>query len=145
MERKRYLVVGNSWEGMATKVELIVFDTNILIEWLKDKPEIIDIIEKIPHEKIAITSITYKEIIVGSRDKKEQAALKKFLDQFSLIHVDEEASKLSVELVNQFTRSHHIQIPDALIGAICILYNIPLLTLNTKDFRFLPSIKLYQI
>jgi hypothetical protein len=36
--------------------------------------------------------------------------------------------------------SHHLQIPDAIIGATAVIHQIPFYTYNTKDFDFIPGI-----
>ena len=40
--------------------------------------------------------------------------------------------------------SHGLQIPDAIIAATSIVYQIPLYTYNLKDFNFIPELALYS-
>jgi len=52
---------------------------------------------------------------------------------------------MAVELIESFKLSHSLQIPDAIIGATAIFYNIPLYTYNIKDFNFMPNINIHTI
>jgi len=52
---------------------------------------------------------------------------------------------LATQLIRNYRLSHGLALPDAVIGATAIYYQIPLYTYNQKDFRFLPEIKLLQL
>jgi predicted nucleic acid-binding protein len=41
-------------------------------------------------------------------------------------------------------RGHGLLIPDAIIAATAISFNLKLFTYNTKDFIFIPGIRLYE-
>jgi len=70
--------------------------------------------------------------------------MQKKIRQYNVIHFNEDVSKTAIELVNKFKLSHNLQIPDAIIGAMSIAYDLELFTYNTKDFSFIPGIKLYS-
>jgi len=72
------------------------------------------------------------------------AEMEKKISRYNVLHFNEDVSKLSIELVNKFKLSHNLQIPDAIIGAMSIVYKLDLFTYNKKDFKFIPEIKLYQ-
>ncbi|TXL21199.1 VapC toxin family PIN domain ribonuclease, partial [Methylococcaceae bacterium HT2] len=44
---------------------------------------------------------------------------------------------LSVQLINKYNLSHDMTIYDGIIAATCMVYDLPLLTHNKKDFKFL--------
>lgn len=44
-----------------------------------------------------------------------------------------------------FKLNHGLQIPDEIIGATAIVYNIPLYTYNIKDFSFMPNIDIHRV
>ena len=72
------------------------------------------------------------------------AQMVKKLGQFKILHFDEAVSKLALEFIRNYKLSHDQKIPDAVIGAMAIEFNLPLHTYNVKDFRYLPGIILYQ-
>lgn len=42
-----------------------------------------------------------------------------------------------------YSLSHKLSIPDAIIAATALVYDLELYTLNLKDFRFIPGLTLY--
>jgi predicted nucleic acid-binding protein len=90
-------------------------------------------------------SISVMELYVGMANKLELQQMKKKIKHFSIIHLNESASQKSTELIADYRLSHGSMIPDALIGAMALTYDLELYTYNLKDFRFMPNIKLYPI
>ncbi len=123
---------------------LVICDTNVIINWLKNEPITINYLNQIGDESIAITSISFMEILQGARNKNEFDYLIKTINNFKILHFTERASLISTQLIEKFVLSHKLQIPDAIIAAIAIDYELPLFTLNLKDFRFIPEIVLWN-
>jgi hypothetical protein len=46
--------------------------------------------------------------------------------------------------MESYSLSHKVSIPDALIAATALVHDLELYTMNTKDFRFIAKLKLYQ-
>jgi predicted nucleic acid-binding protein len=91
---------------------------------------------------LVVSVITQMELIVGCRNKTELQYLKKFLQDYELIAIDESVSIKATELVENYRLSHGLLIPDALIAATAITRNIPLLSKNQKDYRFILELNL---
>ena len=123
---------------------MILIDTNIIIEIYKNNTSIIDIVKKIGQNNIAISDITCAELYYGARNKRELQIISKDLNKLEILHIQEEVSKNAVELVEKYDLSHKLSIPDALIAATAIYYNLPLYILNLKDFVFIKGVQLYQ-
>jgi predicted nucleic acid-binding protein len=70
--------------------------------------------------------------------------MRKSIAQYNVVDITSEVSELSVKQIEQFSLSHHLQIPDSIIGATAIIFDLPLFTYNTKDFKFMPNIRLYK-
>ena len=122
---------------------MILIDTNIIIEIYRSNSYVIETIEEIGQEKIAVSDITCSELFFGARSKKELQIIEKDLSNLTIIPVDMDISKLSVELIKKYGLSHKLSVPDALIAATAIVYKIPLYTLNIKDFIYIRDIKLH--
>lgn len=84
------------------------------------------------------------ELYQGMGNKKELEVMKKKIKYYDVITIDENVSKLAQELVEQYSLSHGLKIPDAIIGATAIIFSIEIFTYNVKDFYYLPGIKLYN-
>ena len=124
--------------------ELILCDTNIFIAWFRGDLETRTRLEHIGLEHIIIPSVTFMELLQGTRNKTESLQLKKKLKAYHIIHFNEMTSRLAIELIEQFRLSHGLLIPDAIIAATAISFNLKLFTYNTKDFIFIPGIRLYE-
>jgi len=124
--------------------ELILCDTNIFISWFSGDLTTLTRLEGIGLEHILIPSVTVMELLQGSRNKKESSLLKKKLRAYHIIHFNEASSKLAIELIELFRLSHGLLIPDAIIAATAITFNLKLFTYNLKDFKFIPGIRLFE-
>ncbi|WP_187647278.1 type II toxin-antitoxin system VapC family toxin [Nitrosophilus labii] len=123
---------------------MILLDTNILIEVLKNNRKIVEFLNGLEDEVI-ISSITQMELFYGAFNKMEIKKLEKFFLNFEIVYIDEEISKIATNLVKKYSKSHNLNIPDSLIAATAIKKNCYLCTLNLKDFKYLDKIKLLEV
>jgi predicted nucleic acid-binding protein len=126
------------------EARVILCDTNILIEFYRGRADVIETLGAIGVSNLAISVITMGELYFGARDKRELKKLRENLSLLQQIPINEEISKLHLELLEKYALSHRLSIPDALIGATALHYSIPLYTLNTKDFHYISGLKLYN-
>ena len=68
-------------------------------------------------ENIAPSSISVMELYFGAKNKKEPMLIKKFLSAFEILKLNEEITDISLNLIEIYSKSHSLKIPDALIGA----------------------------
>ena len=123
---------------------MVLCDSNIFIELYRRNTTISAEIEKINYHNIAVSDITSGELFYGAANKAELKMIQYDLSKLHNLHIHSEISKMAVELVENFCLSHKLDIDDALIAATAIYHDIELFTLNLKDFRFLPDLKLYS-
>ncbi len=122
---------------------MILCDTNILIEFYKGTPEIVDSLRAIGLSELAISVITAGELYYGAKDKREMRKIQKHLSLLHKLPLDAEFSEAFLSLLETFALSHRLSIPDALIAATALHHNLPLYTLNVRDFHFIPDLQLY--
>ena len=115
-------------------MEEIILDTNILIEILKGNEKIVLFLESF--SDFYISSISKMELFYGALNKKELFQLEQFLKNFIVMELNEKISFLATNLIFRYSKSHNLNIPDALIAATSLYCKIPLFTLNLKDFRY---------
>jgi len=120
---------------------VICLDTNVLIEIIKNNTATIELLGEL-ELPLCISSISVMELLCGARNKQETSKLNTFSNQFNIITINENASLLATKFIASYAKSHHLDIPDALIAASCIEYGITLWTYNIKDFRYLPKLQL---
>ena len=121
----------------------IICDTNVFIKLFSGDITVITELSKIGNSRILMPSISVMELFVGMGNKTELQQMKKKIKHFNIVHLNEAASQKSIELIADYRLSHGLLIPDALIGAMALTYDLELYTYNLKDFRFIPNIKLY--
>ncbi len=84
------------------------------------------------------------ELYQGMQNKRELEDMRKKISRYNILHFNENSSTKAIDLIHRYRLSHNLEIPDAIIAAISVVYDIPLFTYNTKDFKFIPSINLYK-
>ncbi|MEA5488402.1 MULTISPECIES: type II toxin-antitoxin system VapC family toxin [Pseudanabaena] len=122
---------------------LTIIDTDILIDTSRNKSEAIDYLQNLQSTSIlAISAVTQMELIVGCTNKADLRKIENFLQQFSIIKIDQDISDRSVELLKFYRLSHGLLIADSLIAATSIVWDYPLATKNQRDYRFIQELKL---
>jgi len=58
--------------------------------------------------------------------------------------LNEEITEIAINLIEKYSKSHRLKIPDALIASTAIYYNISLWTYNIKDFHFTENLSLFK-
>jgi len=123
---------------------VVLCDTNILIEFYKNNQKIVAALRDIGAENIAISAVTAGELLFGALNKKEVQTIKRDIDHLMLMHINDLISEKYIELMLQYSKSHGLAIPDALIAATALVNNVSLYTLNRKDFIFIAGLTLYN-
>jgi predicted nucleic acid-binding protein len=124
--------------------QVILCDTNIIIEFYKGNESIVGSIRAIQEQNIAISIVTAAELIYGAMNKQELARISQDIDNLVVYPLTTRISRLHIELLKKYSLSHNLTLPDALIAATAIHHRIELYTLNRKDFRYIVGVKLYQ-
>ena len=124
--------------------QVILCDTNILIDLSKRNPDVIRELQAIGTANVVVSAISAGEFIFGALNKADLAKIIKALQAITVVPVDEAISRKGVELVTQYALSHTLAVPDAFIAATALVYNSPLYTLNRKDFKFIEGLRLYD-
>ena len=119
---------------------MILCDTNILIEFYKSNPQITQELRLLGLSQLAISVITQAELYYGALNKAELNKIKKHLSALHVFNVDTAVSHQFLHLMEIYSLSHKLSIPDALIAATALVHQLELYTLNVKDFRFIPGL-----
>ncbi len=120
----------------------MLIDSDVFIWALKGHPEAIKLLDDL--ETLEISVIAYMEIIQGARGKLELQMFQKYFKkmQVKTIHLNEEISKLSQNLVTTYYHSHSVELKDALIGATGVIHNLTLATANYKHFKHIKALEI---
>ncbi len=122
---------------------LTLVDTDILIDAGREIQEAIAHLNEIETTSgLAISIITKMELIVGCRNKVELKGLDKFLLRFQIIDICDQIPQTALDLLKKYRLSHGLLIPDSLIASTAMEMNIPLISKNQRDFRFIENLNL---
>lgn len=124
--------------------EIILCDTDIMIEFYRNKPDIISELRKIGQQNIAVSVITAAELIYGALNKRELNQIKKDLKNITVLNIDEKTCNVFLDIMGKYVLSHKLTLPDGFIAASSLANDLELFTLNVKDYRFIEGLKLYR-
>lgn len=126
-------------------IERILIDTDILIDAGRNINTAIEKIKELSKNKtVCISVITQMEMLVGCENKREQRIVEKYLNNFEIISITEQISEKAYELLSKYRLSHGLLIPDSLIAASAVIENIPLISKNQKDYKYISDLELIK-
>ena len=119
----------------------MLIDTDVIIWHMRGNEKARLSIEAVADPLISI--VTQMELVQGLRNRNEQRALHRFLDQrdMHVLTINEQISQRALYLMEEWRLSHNMLMADALIAATAIEHGLPLLTANTKHYDYLPTLE----
>ena len=124
-------------------MDLSLIDTDVLIDagrGLKEAVTCLLEIEK--HSTLAVSVVTQMELVIGCQNKTELRTLERFLSRFQVIKLDEKISDQAISLLVRYRLSHGLLIADSLIAATALTLDLPFVTKNQRDYRFIAGLQL---
>lgn len=125
------------------KKELILCDSNIIIDAINGNQDIQRELLKLDPLNVFISVITEMEVLNGAINKKMFSQFEKSLKRYNIIQVDRESSLKASTLIKKYRLSHGLDIPDSLIAATVLTHDLSLFTSNLKHFKYIPNLKLF--
>ena len=95
-------------------------------------------------QNIILSCIAVAEIQQGASNKEDLQQINKILKQYILVPIDYSIFNIFATLFEKFTLCHSSGIPDTLIAATALHYNLPLLSINQKHFKHRPNLILVK-
>lgn len=105
-----------------------VFDSNIIIDISKGHRQALE--ELRSYSKVAISIMTWAEVMSGKMDATEEKKMEEALLDFELVYADLPIARLAARM----RRLHRMKLPDAIIWATAQSRHTLLVTRNAKDF-----------
>jgi len=123
---------------------MILTDTCVLIEYFKEKPEVTEIIKDTDPKSLVLNSVIVMELLAGARNKVELNSIKKRLNEFRVLEINQSVMDDAGFLMENYYLSHGLKIPDAIIATTSRYHGVSLFTFNKKDFRYIPDIEFFN-
>jgi len=126
--------------------EIIVVDTNIIIDFVKKGDEILEKYFKLQKRNsinLYVSVITVFEYFSGINinEKNLYQESEKLFERFYIQELNETIAKIAALLNFQKKLYRYIDTSDILIAATSIYLNAPILTKNKKHFELIPNLK----
>lgn len=122
----------------------ILLDTSVVIDLLRRKDKKTALISPVLKENLFISIITHTELFAGKsvwENTEASKQLKEFIINITIISLSEKISEKAGYIK---TRHKNSSIADAIIAATAIENDCELVTLNVKDFKNIPQLKLLE-
>lgn len=115
--------------------ELLV-DTSIIIDHLRKQNKSSTTLFKAAATHTLYTStIVEFELFAGALDPQKQHDLRAILERCKIIPFTSEIAQNAAQIYQRLRQQNQlIEMRDIFIGATAIIYNLPLLTINSKHF-----------
>ena len=120
-------------------------DTDILIDAARGLPDAIAFLSaQRAGAGISISIISSMELVAGCRDAAELRQIQQFLRQVISLPVCASISQTAHRLMESYSLSHGLQIPDALIAATALEHHLTLYTKNVRHFQMIPGLTVHR-
>jgi len=117
-----------------------LFDTDILIDYLRSRPDSVEVIEGYIFEAdLSVMNVT--ELYQGVRDGDERTMLASTLSAFTVLPITLDIAEHGGLFARTYKASHSCGLADCLIAATAELHGLTLQTLNKKDYPMLKSVQ----
>ena len=113
-------------------------DTNVFSKIFGNNLSVKQFVESLD---AVIDATIYIECIQGSKSNHEKRFIKKYLDNFPILLITPEISGRAIELINDYSNSYGLMLPDALIAATALENDLTVVTYNVDDFKFIDGLK----
>ncbi len=122
----------------------LVVDTDVLVEFLRGKPQARDWVSTHGNEVIGIPVIVLMELLQEARDRSEQQRIEQQLAPLAVQHLETGDSHHAAEWFAAHRLSHGVGILDCFIAAVAHRLDVPLYTFNLPHFRPIPGLDVRQ-
>ena len=123
---------------------LIVVDTDVIIDFFRDKPPAANVFaELISLEKAAMTAISVFELYAGIEGAKRLTQIETLVRELIILPLDTLEAAIAGRIYTQLkSRGKLVGTHDILIAAICVANDLPLYTKNIAHFSEIKEIRL---
>ena len=117
----------------------LLFDTDVLIDFLKGREEAVTFL-KSQKLQLFISAVTVAELYAGVREGKEKLILEKFIKTFTVLPITIDIAQKGGLYRRDYGKSQNIGLVDALIAATAEEYDLLLVSLNRKHFPMITNL-----
>lgn len=113
-------------------------DTNVLSKVFKGDSKVKSFVESLD---AAVDATIYIECLQGSKSNQEKRFIKNYLANFPILLMTPDISQGAIDLIDAYSNSFGLFLPDALIAATALENDLTIVTYNIDDFKFIQDLK----
>lgn len=113
-------------------------DTNVFSKIFKGDSKIKSFVESLD---AVIDTTVYIECLQGSKSNQEKRFIKSYLSNFPILLITPKISERAIILIDGYSNSFGLFLPDALIAATALENDLMVVTYNIDDFKFIDGLK----
>lgn len=122
---------------------MYLFDSDILIDYLRLHKPAIQYLDKLEKRDRNIAFITQFELLKGCNKKSQAQKISSFLKNFQILPLNEAISKKALQIFRDIKWHSSIDIPDTFIAASALVHGkLTLVTRNIKHYRSIETLKI---
>ncbi|MCE2936234.1 MAG: type II toxin-antitoxin system VapC family toxin [Cyclobacteriaceae bacterium] len=124
----------------------VVVDTSVLIEYLRAKDKTKTTLQRLPdHFQIFISAITLYELLMGGRNHEKWNEVRRLIEDIPVLPFDHDVAEQAARIYHQLKKLNRlIEFRDLFIAAAALAREMPVLTLNRKDFSRIKNLELVE-
>ncbi len=122
----------------------MLFDTDVLIRFLRGNSRAAEAIQEEPERRISI--VTYMELIQGVKNKQEARTIRGFLKEFGfeLLALTENIGHRAAIYIEEYSLMSGLRMADALVAATATENRTPLCTGDYGHYRALKDVEIVR-
>lgn len=121
-------------------MDRFLLDTDVMIDVSRGNTDAASYVDSL--DDAAISIITAQERIVGTRDKRDLAAIDSLISIFALEHLDAAIGLIAYDLLKQYAKSDGLRTFDSLIAATAMQSGRVLVGRNRKHFAMIDGLRM---
>ncbi|HYJ16390.1 MAG TPA: type II toxin-antitoxin system VapC family toxin [Candidatus Limnocylindria bacterium] len=131
-------------QATTTSLYPVVFDTDILIWYLRGSEKALRAINHVAYSRRTISILSIMELTQGCRNGAEIRAVKLFVSEnfTQVLYLKETVCRLASDLLERHALPNGLRVVDALIAASTLNTNGSLATANLKHYRPIANLHL---
>ena len=119
-----------------------LIESCICIDYLREVQEAIYYLdERRDKGWLHCSVVTYAELLVGCRNRREEQAVSRFISEFAVEPVTAEDSLNAIRLLKKHRLKDGLGWFDCLIACAALRLHLPIATLNEKHFQPISGVK----
>jgi predicted nucleic acid-binding protein len=120
-----------------------LIDTNAVIDYLGNKlPTAGMVFMNTVIDAVPIVSVVTKIKVLGfNASEQHYQLLTNFINDASVFDLDNNVVEASIDI----RKKHKTKLPDAIIAATALVYNLVLISRNTSDFKNIDGLKVIDL